>query len=117
MDEAEGAVPRRSVGDGSDIEYASYRGTSYFTGFALYRQPDDRRLARRDVVFRARADSDTVEIARCLPEAAIDPTSPRSSLSTETLGLAVDGDALYAVASTIDAQKDSWKNHLVQVPP
>jgi hypothetical protein len=101
----------------SDVHYASYRGASYFTGFALYRLRDDRRTGRRDVVFRARADSDTVEIARCLPEAAIDPTSPRSDLSTNILGLAVDGDALYAVASTNDSQKRSWKDHLVQVPP
>jgi len=100
-----------------DIRYVSHQGVSYFTGFAVYRLPDDRREGRRDVVFRAHADSDTVEIARCVPEAAIDPTAPRSELTTEILDLAVHGDTVYAVASTFHAQKGSWKDYLVQVSP
>jgi hypothetical protein len=100
-----------------ETRYASIGGTSYFSGAAIYRLPDDLRTGRRDVILRVGAGSDTVEIARCLPEASIDPTTPRADLSTEILDLAVDSDALYVVSSTLDAQKKYWKDHILQVNP
>jgi hypothetical protein len=100
-----------------NIRYAARGDESYFTGFAYYRAPDDLRSAYRDVILRVRDDSDTVEVARCLPETFIDPTTPRSDLSTRILDLAVDGDALYVVSSTLDSKKWSWNDHIVEVTP
>jgi hypothetical protein len=58
------------------MEPVTYGGASYVVANALYQLPDDRRTTWRSVLLRISPDSDTADIARCIPEAPLDPLVP-----------------------------------------